>query len=415
MINPERLWSRLERLGEIGKAEGCGVIRLSFTKELREAKELVTSYMKEAGLLVWEDEVGNLIGRKEGKNPDASVVLTGSHIDSVFHGGNFDGPLGVLAAIDALQSMNEQGIETEHPIEVIAFTDEEGARFSFGMIGSRGVAGTLTEKDLEQRDKEGISIAKAMKADGLNPKSIGRAARRPEKVKAYIELHIEQGKVLETQKLSAGIVTGIAGPLWQKFIIEGEAGHAGATPMAIRQDALAASAKIMLAIETEAGRNGTTVGTVGQLDVKPGGINIIPGRAEFTLDLRDTDEAVRDEVETRIREQAYDICEKQGVRLTIEDLQRVTPVPCADSVKKAVEEAFDTVGLEKTYLPSGAGHDGMQFKDLCPMGMVFIRSKDGISHDPAEWSSKDDCADGANILCQTLLTLAVQKVNETID
>jgi allantoate deiminase len=411
LINEERLWSRLQILGEIGKTEMDGVTRLSFTPEERAAKDLVASFMKEAGLLVREDEVGNLIGRKEGLNPNASVVLTGSHVDSVLNGGNFDGPLGVLAAVEALQVMNEQGIETEHPIEVIAFTDEEGARFSFGMIGSRGIAGTLTQEELLNKDKQGISIAEAFAANGLKAEEIGKAARKAEEVKAYIELHIEQGKVLEGQNLSTGIVSGLAGPLWLKFILEGEAGHAGATPMTIRHDALSAAAKVMLVIETEAAKTGTTVGTVGQVQVLPGGINIIPGRVEFSLDLRDISEVVRDEVEKNIREKAQQICETQGVKLTIEDLQRVAPAPCSFIVRNAAKDAFEKLGLESYYLPSGAGHDGMQLVDLCPMGMIFIRSKNGISHDPAEWSSNEDCTDGANVLYHTVLNLAVQKVN----
>jgi len=413
LINKERLWSRLNLLSEIGKTDTNGVTRLSFTPEERAAKDLVAAFMIEAGLKVREDEVGNLIGRKDGGNPNASVVLTGSHIDSVLNGGNFDGPLGVLAAVEALQVMNEQNIETEHPIEVIAFTDEEGARFSFGMIGSRGIAGTLTQEELLNKDKQGITIAEAFVASGLKPETIGKAARKPEDVKAYIELHIEQGKVLEGQNLSAGIVSGLAGPLWLKFILEGEVGHAGATPMSIRHDALTTAARVMLVIEAEAAKTGTTVGTVGQVQVLPGGINIIPGRVEFSLDLRDISEVVRDEVEKNIREQAGQICKTQGVKLTIEDLQRVAPAPCSVIVKNAAREAFEKLGLESYYLPSGAGHDGMQLLDLCPMGMIFIRSKNGISHDPAEWSSKEDCADGANVLYHTVLNLAVQKVNVT--
>ena len=411
MINQERLWNRLALLSEIGKVESGGVTRLSFTPEERRAKDLVASFMKEAGLSVREDAVGNLIGRKEGMRSDAPVVLVGSHVDSVFHGGNFDGPLGVLSGIEALQVMNEQGIETEHPIEVVAFTDEEGARFSFGMIGSRGIAGTLTGENLLSQDKQHVSIAEAMTAYGLDPNEISKAARKAEDVKAYVELHIEQGKVLEGQNLSTGIVTGIAGPLWVKFILDGEVGHAGATPMAIRRDALTAAAKIIVAIETLASKNGSTVGTVGQVGVKPGGINIIPGRAEFSLDLRDINEAVRDEVEKAIREQAQQICDAQGVKLEIELLQRVAPAPCSDLVKDAAAAAFEKLGLETSYLPSGAGHDGMQFMNLCPMGMLFIRSKDGISHDPAEWSSKEDCTDGANVLFHTVLELALQKTN----
>lgn len=406
MINRQRLWDRLTALSQIGKQDTGGVTRLSFTAEERAAKDLVASFMKEAGLSVREDEVGNLIGRKEGRNPKAPVVLVGSHLDSVYNGGNFDGPLGVLSGIELLQSMNEQGLVTEHPIEVLAFTDEEGARFSFGMIGSRGIAGTLLPEHLQAADKQGVTIAEAMRQSGLDPETIGQAARPKGSIKAYVELHIEQGKILESNNLSVGIVTGIAGPLWLKFILEGEAGHAGTTPMNMRRDALAAAAQIMQVIEREAGKTGSTVGTIGQLQLFPGGINIIPGRVEFSLDLRDIDEQVRDRVEQQILEQSSVLCQERGIKLTIETLQRIAPVPCSDLVQDAAKVASQTVGLEIFSLPSGAGHDGMQLAGLCPMGMIFIRSKDGISHNPAEWSSQDDCADGANVLFHTVLKLA---------
>lgn len=408
MINADRLWDRLGQVGKIGAQEAGGVTRLSFTPEERAAKDIVAGFMKEAGLAVREDAVGNLIGRKEGKNPAAPVVLVGSHIDSVPNGGDFDGPLGVLAGVEILQTMQEQGIETEHPIEVIAFTDEEGTRFGYGMIGSRGIAGLIKRSELEQADKDGITIAEAMRQVGLDPDQTGRAARTPGSVKAYVELHIEQGKVLESRDLSVGIVTGVAGPLWMKFVLEGEAGHAGATPMNLRRDPLAAAAFVMLAIEEEAARTGTSVGTVGQVQAFPGGVNVIPGRVEFSLDLRDVDEAVRDQVEQRIIERAKTICAERNVTLKVELLQRIAPAVCSESIQQAAAEACAQEGLEAFRLPSGAGHDCMQLVDLCPVGMIFIRSKDGISHNPAEYSTIEDCADGANVLYRTVLALAKQ-------
>jgi allantoate deiminase len=406
MIHAERLWDRLMRLSAVGRQESGGVTRLSFTPEERAAKDLVRGFMEEAGLSVREDEAGNLIGRKEGRNPQAPVVLVGSHLDSVFNGGNFDGPLGVLAGVEVLQTMNEQGVTTEHPIEVIAFTDEEGARFSYGMIGSRAIAGLLKREELEHRDKDGISIAEAMRASGLDPDAVGRAARPKGSVKAYVELHIEQGKVLESRGLSVGVVSGVAGPLWLKFVLEGEAGHAGATPMALRRDPLAAAAEIMLVIEREARKAGTAVGTVGQVTVSPGGVNIIPGRVEFSLDLRDVDKAVRDRVEQEIVRQAEAICRERGVRLGVELLQRIPPVVCSAEIQAAALAACEALGLETITLPSGAGHDCMQLTELCPVGMIFVRSRDGISHNPAEYTSKEDCADGANVLYRTVLSLA---------
>jgi allantoate deiminase len=408
MIDGERLWDRLTQLSSIGKQDSRGVTRLSFTEDERAAKDLVASFMEEAGLSVREDAVGNLIGRKEGVTRDAPLVLVGSHLDSVYNGGNFDGPLGVLAGIEIFQTMNERGIQTERPIEVIAFTDEEGARFSFGMIGSRALAGTLTPEDLQHEDEQGVSIAEAMRNSGLTPDSISDAARPKDSIEAYVELHIEQGKLLENENLPVGIVTGIAGPLWLQFVLEGEAGHAGTTPMNLRRDALAAAAHIIRCIETAASETGTTVGTVGQLNLSPGGINIIPGGVEFTLDLRDINEQVRDEVEQRIVEEARRLCEERSIGLSIETLQRVAPAPCSELVQNAAEAACEELGLGIYYLASGAGHDGMQLKGLCPMGMIFVRSKGGVSHNPDEWSSKEDCAHGANVLYHTVLNLAIQ-------
>jgi allantoate deiminase len=407
VIDGERLWRRLFDLGEIDRQREGGVTRLSFTDEERAAKDRVASYMDEAGLSVREDAAGNLFGRREGRNADLPSVLVGSHVDSVYNGGDFDGPLGVLAGVEVLQTMQERGVETDHPIEVVAFTDEEGARFSFGMIGSRALAGKLTPEDLtEHEDADGVSIAEAMREYGLDPECIDEAARPEGSVKAYVELHIEQGRVLESEDLPAGVVTGIAGPVWLRFVLEGETGHAGATPMGLRRDALAAAAEIMGLIEAGASETGTSVGTVGQLSLEPGGINIIPGRVEFSLDLRDIDEGVRDRVEEGILEGAREVCERRGVGLEIEALQRLAPAPCSELVRDAIGRACERLDIRVHTLPSGAGHDGMQLTGLCPMGMIFIRSKDGVSHSPDEWSAKEDCAAGSEVLYWTVLDLA---------
>ncbi len=408
MINKERLFKRLQELGMIGKRESGGITRHAFTKEDRLAKDLVITYMKEAGLSVREDAVGNLIGRREGRNPDAPVILTGSHIDSVCDGGIFDGGLGILGGIEVLQTLTEQGIETEHPIEVYAFNDEEGSRFSFSMFGSRGVIGDLNAKDLDMKDKDGITVAEAMKVQGYDPGKIGEAIRTKESLKAFIELHIEQGKVLECNNLSVGIVSGIVNELWLKCTVQGEAGHAGATPMNLRHDALVAAAEMVQVIEREAKKTGTTVATVGKLKVLPGGINIIPGSVEFTLDLRDISQEVSDGVETQIFKEFDRICLERGVELQTEILQRIPPAPCSEEFQQAAQKACNQLSLKHFTLPSGAGHDAMQMINICPIGMIFIRSKDGISHNPAEWSSPEDCADGVNVLYHTVLDLAVR-------
>lgn len=408
MIDLDRLWNRLEELGRIGRDESSGgITRLSFTKEERAAKDLVASYMMAAGLTVREDAAGNLIGRREVEaDPASPTVLVGSHVDSVYEGGMFDGALGVLAGVEVLQTMEEKGISTDHLVEVVAFTDEEGARFGFGMIGSRATAGILRREDLQRTDVEGLSIAEAMRESGLDPESIGDATRPVGSVKAYVELHIEQGKVLESEDVPVGVVEGIASNLWRKFVIEGEAGHAGTTPMNLRRDALAAAARIVRVIEEAAGATGTTVGTVGRLEVSPGGINIIPGHAEFTMDLRDLSEEVRDRTEHHILDRAQETCLERGVEMSSDVLQRVPAAPCSKLVRDAAEEACRELGLYPFTLTSGAGHDAMQLKDLCPIGMIFVRSKGGISHSPQEWSNKEDCARGAEVLFQAVLRLA---------
>ena len=406
MVDGERLWRRLSELAEIGKRESGGVTRLSFTDEERSAKDLVTSYMEEAGLTVREDVVGNLFGRRVGSDPNAPVVLVGSHVDSVYDGGNFDGPLGVLAGIEVVQAMEEGDVQTGFPVEVVAFTDEEGARFSFGMIGSRALTGHLSPGDLEHQDADGISIAEAMRDYGLDPARVEDARRQQNSLAAYLELHIEQGRVLEAEDLPAGIVTGIAGPVWLRFTIRGESGHAGATPMNRRHDALAAAVEIVGVVEEEASSAPSAVGTVGQIEAKPGGINIIPGRVDFSVDLRDIDAAVRDGVEGLIRERAEEICVRRGVELGVEELQRLDPAPCSEEVRGVISDACREVGIRPHSLPSGAGHDGMHLASLCPMGMIFIRSRDGVSHNPKEWSSREDCEAGCNVLYWSVLGLA---------
>ncbi len=409
MVDGGRLWERLGELAEIGRHEEGGVARLSFTPEERQAKELVASYMREAGLAVREDGAGNLFGRREGKNPGAPAVLVGSHVDSVMNGGNFDGPLGVLGGIEVLQTMQEEGVETERPVEVVAFTDEEGARFSLGMVGSRALTGVLSQEDLRHEDREGVSIAAAMREAGLDPAGVGGAARSPDSLAAYLELHIEQGKVLEGEGLPVGVVTGIAGPVWLRLSLSGEAGHAGTTPMGARRDALAAAAEVVRIVEAEASATGSTVGTVGQIEARPGGINIIPGRVELSLDLRDIDEAVRDRVEGRIRARAEEACVLRGVGLEFGELQRLPPAPCSEEIRASIAAACEGEGIRPFSLPSGAGHDGMHVAELCPMGMIFVRSRDGISHNPKEWSSREDCEAGCKVLYSTVLDLAIRK------
>lgn len=406
MINKERLWKNLMDLGRIGRNPDGGISRLAFTKEDRQAIVMVEGLMKEAGLAVREDEVGNLIGRRAGEDPNAPALLIGSHLDSVFNGGVFDGSLGVLAGIEVLQTMNEKGIVTKHPIEVCVFRDEEGCRFNFSLLGSRGLTGTLQAESLGYKDKDGITLAEAMQGCGVNLQDFAKAARKPEEVKAYLELHIEQGKVLECANLPVGVVTGIASSLRLLVTVTGSADHAGATPMNLRFDAMAGAAEIISVIEKETKATQSAVGTVGRIQAYPGGINVIPGKVEFTVDLRDVSLEVGQRLEKTILAQAEEICTRRGLQLQVDYLQRVSPAPCSEAIIDKILESCRELGLKEFLLPSGAGHDAMQVIQLCPIGMIFVRSKNGVSHHPAEWSDQEDCAAGANVLFHSVLKLA---------
>lgn len=406
VIDGERLWSRLTEMSSIGAQESGGVTRRSFTEEERAAKNLVASYMEQAGLSVYEDAIGNLFGRCEGTEPAASALLVGSHVDSVVNGGDFDGPFGALSAIEVLQTMKEQGKANRHPIEVVAFTDEEGARFSFGMLGSRALAGVLSTEDLQRTDEDGVSITEAMSACGMEPERLGDATCPANSLKAYVEVHIEQGSVLEGADLPVGVASGLTGSLRLEFTLKGEARHAGTTPMNQRRDALAAAAEAMGLIEASATETGTTVATVGRLALEPSGINIIPREVTFALDLRDMDRERRNAVEERIVGGIERICERRGIGLDVELLQRNDPIACSEAVREAASRACQKIGTKPFELPSGAGHDGMQLTDLCPMGMILVRSQNGLSHSPDEYSSPEDCADAAEVLYHTVLELA---------
>jgi allantoate deiminase len=406
-INADRLWGNILTLGKIGRVEEGGLRRLSFTESEKEAKRLVKSLMINAGLKVWEDGIGNLIGRKEGVNPNAKTVLIRSHIDTVLNGGIFDGALGVLTGIEVLHTLHENKIKTEHPVEVIAFTDEEGARFSSGMLGSLAFTGQLMEPDLIRfKDKDGISLKEAMIQSGYEQDSLEPIKRDANTIKAYLELHIEQGKVLESKNLQAGIVTGIVGVKWLSIKLGGEAGHAGTTPMYLRKDPLAAACKIIAFTEDMVKTYNQAVATVGRLKVNPGGINIIPAEVEFTIDLRDIAQNTIDKMEDEIRDYINKECSNRGILFEIEILHSLKPAICSSAMIKAFENSFSKRNIEPFKMVSGAGHDAMVMENITEIGMLFIRSKDGVSHNPKEWSEKEDVLIGSTILLESVLLLA---------
>lgn len=401
MINTNRLLDRLQHLSKIGRNKITGGInRFSFTHEEQLAINLITSFMKEAGMTVTTDAVGNIIGTfGEG----TETIMLGSHIDTVPEGGKYDGALGVLAAIEIVQTIHEQQLALSKKIQVVAFKDEEGTRFGFGLIGSRAMAGLLTHKQLQQKDMAGITIEEAMKQFHLSPLPLENVKRSD--IKAYLEMHIEQGKALENEELPVGIVSGIAAPLWLEVTVTGISEHAGATPMPIRHDALTAASEMILAIEHMLNNTTTSVATVGKLNVEPNGVNVIPGKVTFTIDIRDIDEQKISTLETNIIDQLKKIAERRNVTIDSKVLQRVKPAKTDAFLNRQLTKIIEKNGIRPYSLISGAGHDAMNIAAVAPICMLFVRSKDGISHNSLEYSSDEDIIIATNIFYDTVLEL----------
>jgi allantoate deiminase len=410
-VNRERLFGRILRAGEIGREESSGVTAVAFSREDAAVVNLLASFMREAGLSVRLDSAGNLCGRREGRNPRAAVVMAGSHTDTVYGGGMFDGRLGIIGAIEAAQTMTENGIDTEHPIEVWGYRDEEGTRFARSYSGSRLLAGDFREGLLELTDRDGITIAQALRENGIDPDRVREAALPSGYARAHLELHIEQGRVLESRRLPVGIVTGLCCQVRGRFRIDGEAGHAG-TPMNLRRDPLAAAGEMIVGVEQAAQAAENVSATVGRIEAFPGGVNIIPGAVEFSLDIRGQSLESRDAVLERVLSYAKEICARRKVEMAFRVLNRgASPALCAPEVQDVIGRACAKAGVPVFKLASPAGHDSGSMSRICPMGMIFVRSKGGASHSAAEWSSQEDCALGTEVLYHALLELAVPYAN----
>jgi len=407
-INKARLLDRLERLAQIGKLGDTGVCRLALSKEDRQAVGLVKSWFEEAGLAARIDNFGNLIGRMEGKIPEAPVLMLGSHIDSQPYGGRFDGTVGVLGALEAAQTMRERGLMPEMPIEVASFCDEEGCRFNKGLFGVRGILGQLEEGELERTDRDGVTRRQALIAFGCDPERFADSVYRPGSIGAYLELHIEQGPVLEALGQPVGIVTGIAGPLWLTVTLTGAAGHAGSVPMRMRKDALVGAARIILALREIASRDpdAPTVGTVGSLQVFPDSRNIIPEKVEFTVDLRDINRERRDRLEAELMETIRRTAEEYGLEAELREDTNSPQRYCAEWIKDAMRRSAREMGLAPPELMSGPFHDALAMSYACDYGMIFVRCREGISHNPREFAAIDDIALGAELLYRTAVDIA---------
>ncbi|NPV45249.1 MAG: M20 family metallo-hydrolase [Firmicutes bacterium] len=412
LVNGERIWSRIEELGKIGITPEGGISRFAFSPEDKLAITKCIAWMREAGLKVRMDSVGNIYGRREGKE-NGPVVLTGSHLDTVINGGKFDGAAGVVAAIETLQVIEEQRIHTRLPIEIVIFVNEEGSRFSGGMMGSLAVTGCLAEDfPYKIKDNSGTLLAYEMKKYGAQPEYLNKARRKPGELKVFYELHIEQGNVLDDKNIPVGIVTGIAGPHQMKLKLFGRSGHAGGMLMKGRRDPLIAAAKIIQEVERASiEASEATRGTVGNVVVYPGGHNIIPGVVELTLDFRDININSRNQVVERVKKYIYKVCEERGLTHELIDTQNVEPIVINDIIIDLIDKAAKDSNITTIKLPSGAAHDAMIMSRLCPIGMIFVRSRGGLSHCPEEYTTKEDLAMGTQVLLNVLIKSADEVPN----
>jgi allantoate deiminase len=399
-ISGERIAQRLDSLSKIGLTSQNGVTRVGFSPLEQQAKELVMKWMKDAGMAVTQDGAGNVVGRIAGQNNDVASIASGSHVDSVPEGGHFDGPLGVIAALEVVEAWKKQGITPLKPYEVYVFTDEEGTRFNGGLTGSRAMTGVLDmNTQVTLKDADGLTFEEVLATTGKTIEEFSKANRNDLGIERFIELHIEQGKKLEKANLPVGIVKGIAGPSWTEIIFEGKAGHAGNTPMNDRQDALAAASELILYIEKAPSMvSDTSVATVGKVHVEPNGANVIPGKASLITDIRDIEEQTRDQIVSNVVNKAEEIAVSRNVKVTITEKMSTPPVPIGVEMTGILNSVFDEMNITKQYLVSGAGHDAMMLGAHIPVAMIFARSKDGVSHNPAEWTTLTDCTISAHVL-----------------
>ncbi|MFI0712531.1 Zn-dependent hydrolase [Streptomyces inhibens] len=411
-VNGDRLWQSLKDLAEIGAYEDertglRGVNRLALTDADAAGRRLVISWMEQAGLSVRIDRMGNIYGRREGTDPAARPVLTGSHIDSVATAGAFDGCLGVLGGIEAVRTLNERGITTRRPLEVAVFTEEEGVRFGTDMLGSAVAAGRLSAAYAHAlTDRDGATLGDELARTGF----AGPVDERLDAPHAYVECHIEQGPVLARAGVEVGVVTGVQGISWQEITFHGRAAHAGTTPTELRADAGLAAAQLIVRLRAmvDSGSYGELRATVGHLIVHPDLTNIVPARAELTVDLRNPDDAAMARAEEDLAAFLRTLESGQpGLSIATRRMARTAHVPFDEGVQKIIARAADDHDLAHLSLLSGAGHDAQEIAALCPTAMIFVRGEyDGISHNPREYSTPEACAHGVDVLATALLRLA---------
>jgi len=405
-IDADRFRESFESYSEIGATDADGLHRLTLTDSDKRARDALVDDLESLGLDVRVDAVGNVFGRREGTTPDADPVLVGSHLDSQPFGGRYDGQLGVLTALETLRTLEDEGIETDRPIEIVNWTNEEGSRFQHAMLGSAVFAGvTDLEEALALTDDDGTSLGEELERIGYD----GDADASPFGVHSHLELHVEQGPFLEAHDTSVGVVEGVFGMAWQRVTVHGESDHAGPSPMHTRTDAMAAAADAASELNDLPNRLGPdAVTTIGEFSVEPDSINVIPSRAEFTVDVRSYDDEVVAAAKEGIRDELEAACQRHGTDYEVEDVWEIPHTEFDRNVCDVVAEAAETAGVSYERMISGAGHDAKYVNNMAPTAMVFVPSVDGITHNEAEFTEWDDCVAGANVYANATLELATE-------
>jgi allantoate deiminase len=405
MSPAQRIAARLDELGRCTD-DPPRLTRTFLSPALRRAHGVVGAWMREAGLTVRTDAIGNLIGRREPSVPSSSArtLLLGSHLDTVRDAGRFDGALGVILAIECAAALRDRALP--FAIEVLGFSDEEGVRFQSAYLGSRVIAGTLDRQSLDLLDAEGNTVAEAICAWGSEPSALAAEARSPQSIAGYLEVHIEQGPVLQERDVPIGIVTAISGQTRARLAFRGSAGHAGTVPMPSRRDALCAAAEFILTAERLAHETPGLVATVGQIAASPGASNVIPGGVDLTLDVRHRDDAVRQIASDTLRAACTLIARRRDVSCAFAIVQDSRSVPCDTRLRSVLADAIQAQGLPVCELPSGAGHDAVALATLCPVAMLFVRCRNGVSHHPDEFASESDIAVALDVFVGSVECLA---------
>ena len=400
-VNGQRIESRIKELAVFGRAEDGHGYRVAFTKGDIEGRQWFIDLMKKSGLEVSIDAGGNIVGKRRGKNQSLKPIGFGSHIDMVPDGGNYDGTLGSLSALEAIEILNENKIETNHPLEVIIFANEEG-----GTIGSKALAGLLTKDGLNKVSQSGLTMAEGIKAVGGNPDNIQSIIRKNGDLHAWLELHIEQGGLLENENLQIGVVEGIVGMMDWDVTIEGFANHAGSTPMNMREDALLAASKFVIAVnEVIKSVPGKQVGTVGKIAALPGASNVIPGKVTVSLEVRDLSIEKVEMLFGEIQKRADKIAADSKTKISFQPQFTIKPALSNKSLQEKINESAKSLGLTTKFMQSGAIHDSQNMSLIAPMAMIFVPSVGGISHSPKEFTKPEDMTNGANVLLQTILSV----------